>query len=576
MQINKMIIKTIVTISFILLASIFPVTFGIADNKIYKNNSKYDESASINELPFTYLNQKISNEKFIEKSKLLVSTVYGPKLSYEKSSTSYFNSDDKLYINIGFSVCETANKEFIIAGSTGEISLSSTYVNGDIIVVKTNQNGTELWMNTYGEGKVCDGWSVEQTVDSGYIIGGVSVDHSYLSSAMLVKIDEHGNKEWSKKYSILGVAAGTQAIQTSDGGYLITGNTVEMSNPLYASMFIMKVDENGNEVWSRNIQVNDINVGYSLFETTKNNYIVAGYTADFDITNPNLPFKNCDILISKIDSYGSTIWTKTVDLAGDDICSSINPTADSGMILTGSCNSFSSTDSPDLFILKLDESANSEMETILDDKIGKSIEKTDDHGFIIAAYTGGCSSGSCLTSSALIIKTDENGDVTWQKSFEGIEQAVCNMGCLTTDKGYILTGVTLSSDHENFGQIYLLKTDESGVKEWDNTYYMNMPDTQLSITIQNNHVVVENIGNIFAKDVMITLNIEGGLLDKIQRQANLTSDLLMEGENIDIAFPSVFGLGRVEIVSRSYAYNANLNRTEADAFVFLSFLKINE
>lgn len=560
MKINKMKIVSFFVIGLFLSGIVLPSIFALpslADNKTVKKCGRAIEK----------------NEQSL--SEFLITTTNLNNIIHSNHPIRNDTFKEKLYINTGLSVCETYDNEYVITGSTGQISLSSTNVNGDIILLRSDTNGSEIWMKTYCNGKVCDGWSVEQTTDAGFIIGGVSIDYSFGSFALLVKTDENGEVEWSKKFSVMDMALATQAIQTSDGGYLLTGNTAGMSNPLSSSLFLLKTDENGVMEWSETFLEKDINVGYSVYETADQDFIVAGYTADLNMNDPNLPIKNSDFLTLKIDQNGEEIWRNTIDIEKDDICNSVS-SCHSGIVLSGVCNALLLSDSPDLLLVKINENGQLQMNTIIENTIGKSVEETADHGFIIGAYEGGCSAGSCLPSTATIIKTDENGTLLWKKSYQGIEQAVCNEGCITSDGGYILSGATVSSDYEYFSQILLLKTDENGNKQWENTYCKCMPDTALSVEIDTGGVLVENIGNIFAKNVEIHLKIEGGLFNKIQSTANLTVDMIIEGDKATLEFPAVFGFGNVEIISTTYCSNAKFNREEADGFVFLSFLKIKE
>ena len=68
------------------------------------------------------------------------------------------------------------------------------------------------------------GKDVKQTTDGGYIICGNSND----SGIILIKTNENGIVEWSKSFGNSGnnvVSRGSSVQQTSDGGYIIIGQT---------------------------------------------------------------------------------------------------------------------------------------------------------------------------------------------------------------------------------------------------------------------------------------------------------------------------------------------------------------
>ena len=86
------------------------------------------------------------------------------------------------------------------------------------------------WEQTFGGETEGDaGLSVQQTSDGGYIITGHSFPN-FVSPFMdedihLIKTDENGNEEWSKIFGGEGIESGNSVQQTSDGGYIIVGKT---------------------------------------------------------------------------------------------------------------------------------------------------------------------------------------------------------------------------------------------------------------------------------------------------------------------------------------------------------------
>jgi hypothetical protein len=168
------------------------------------------------------------------------------------SNEHELDSDDTLYINSGFSVCETNTHDFVIAGSTGITDLSDYSASGKAMLIKTDSNGSKQWIKTYCDGEVCDGMSVDQTADSGFIISGTTIS-SYFPKASLIKTDEDGSQSWFETYNILDTSLATKAIETSDGGFLVTGDAASIMDPYSVYMFVLKTDQNGNVQWVETI-----------------------------------------------------------------------------------------------------------------------------------------------------------------------------------------------------------------------------------------------------------------------------------------------------------------------------------
>ena len=67
---------------------------------------------------------------------------------------------------------------------------------------------------------------------------------------------------------------------------------------------------------------------------------------------------------------------------------------------------------------------------------------------------------------ALLWKLDDNNYLKWQKTYGGGNEDVCYSLQQTRDKGFILTGYSKSKDWRNNQDLYLVKIDEQGQRQW--------------------------------------------------------------------------------------------------------------
>jgi hypothetical protein len=227
---------------------------------------------------------------------------------------------------------------------------------------------------------------IQETDDGGYIICGESdVDENNPSDfdVLLMKTDATGNVEWQQifRYGEFGELA-YAVRQTPDGGYILSGR-VETSNN-EADFLIIKTDENGNKEWDRTH-------GGDKWEQTQSKDILftddGGYL--FLAATRSYGAGNLDMWIIKTDSNGNMEWNKTFGGKKLDMTGGIDFTDDGGIIITG---------------------------------------------------TIGANNFNPPKSEGLVIKTDLNGNVEWQKEF-GLEkmdqlQSVYS----TSDGGYIVSG----------------------------------------------------------------------------------------------------------------------------------------
>jgi len=140
--------------------------------------------------------------------------------------------------------------------------------------------------------------------------------------------------------------------QTSDGGYIITGETLSFGAGSY-DVFVIKLDSSGNLSWAKTIGGTKEDDGYSIQQTSDGGYVITGETFSFGAGER-------DVFVIKLDSSGNLSWAKTIGGASSDSSFSIQQTSDGGYIITGYTNSFNSfgVGTPDVFVIKLDSSGN--------------------------------------------------------------------------------------------------------------------------------------------------------------------------------------------------------------------------
>jgi len=252
------------------------------------------------------------------------------------AQTSWWRTYGGTLTDQGWSVQQTSDGGYIIAGRTYSFGAG----NSDVYLTKTNTPGDTLWTRTYGGTSEDDGYSVQQTTDSGYIITGYTASFS-AGGVYLIRTNASGDTLWTRTYGYLGDGRGVQ--QTSDGGFIIAGAG-------YRDVYLIKTTASGDTLWTRTYGGTSEDVGTSVQQTLDGGYIVAGYTLTFGAGG-------YDAYLIKTDASGDTMWTRTYGGTGDDQGYSVQQTSDGGYIIAGRTYSFGAGNS-DVYLIKTDSLGN--------------------------------------------------------------------------------------------------------------------------------------------------------------------------------------------------------------------------
>jgi hypothetical protein len=220
----------------------------------------------------------------------------------------------------------------------------------DFWVIKLDVQGKEVWDKTYGGGGDDKATSLIQTTDGGYAVAGYTLSKGAGGEDFwVIKLDKQGNQVWDKTYGGGGDDWATSLIQTTDGGYAVTGYT-ESKGSGGKDFWVIKLDVQGKEVWDKTYGGGGDDWATSLIQTTDGGYAVTGYTESKGSGGK-------DFWVIKLDGQGKEVWDRTYGGGGDDLAWSLIQTTDGGYAVTGYTESKGSG-GKDLWVIKLDEQGN--------------------------------------------------------------------------------------------------------------------------------------------------------------------------------------------------------------------------
>ena len=390
--------------------------------------------------------------------------------------------------------------------------------------------------------------------------------------------------------------------QTADGGYIFTGSTI-VTPPGYTELLLAKTDGTGEESWHNNFPMSLINLyGTVVHQTTDGGYIIVGSVGGSWLW---------DLQVTKADANGDLVWQKSFGKSdGPDHGSDIIQTSDGGYIVLGGTTTYGQG-SADLWLIKLAADGTEQWNKTIGGETydePKSFTKAVDGGYVIVGVTDAVDGMGDLW----VVKTNDAGDVSWQKTFgdsdlmeEGIcvktvldgyiilgslydmnwteslwvlhlnaqgtliwDQQISTNGIVhgtsispTTDGGYFITG-SLYDNVSWVSDVYLLKLDYKGVTQWDKTLDISnglCDEANCGIQAQDGgYVVVGSTGDLnnWTGDTFI-LKIEaekGIVLDSVTGgfgvQAHVKNLGTTEATDVDVSITITGGI--LHLINVSY------------------------
>lgn len=323
----------------------------------------------------------------------------------------------------------------------------------DFWVIKVKEEITpppiSTWNQTYGGKSFERLTSVVKTGDGGYLLGGHSLsrhggdkrqDTQGRYDFWLVKTDATGAKLWDKRYGGNDDDFLNQIIPTADGGYLLAGSSKSgvsgdktTTSRGSQDFWIVKVDVSGNKLWDQTYGGSGFEDLIQVVQLSTGEYVLAG-VSDSDISGEKSQHRrgSRDFWLVKVSTTGVKLWDKRYGGSKAEELTSLLMTSDGGFVLGGSSLS------------------------------GKSGDKS-------SAGKGG--------KDYWIVRTDDQGNQLWDKSYGGNGEDQLTTLATTTDGALLLAGHSSSGMSGNkssatrgSSDYWVVKTDATGAKLWDKTY----------------------------------------------------------------------------------------------------------
>jgi len=357
-----------------------------------------------------------------------------------------------------------ANGGFAIIGSKNEYGVNGS----EGYIIRLDEDGTEIWSQTYGGPGDQFAYSGIETPDEGFVFVGEAQnpDTTDNRKAYFQRVFDNGNPWFDNFYEdvsrnpspdFIYTSKFSSLIQASNGKYVMLGT----SNGFFmfggggsSNLFLAQKTDRSYDFQGTIYSQSDFDEGREVIETAdRSSYLLLGST--------QLPSEvESDPYLIKVDTSGQLIWDKVLVNVTAVLPTSIIETEDRGFIVLGNKNSGSSNS--DIAVLKLDASGNLSWEKTFGRSANESASKviqTEEGDLVIVGTTASLGAGG---SDLYLLKLTKTGDFVWEKTFGGALDEWGSDVLQATDGGFLLIG----GKDERFlsigGDILFIKTDEQG------------------------------------------------------------------------------------------------------------------
>jgi len=335
---------------------------------------------------------------------------------------------------------------FVGFSESSDGDVSANHGGEDLWVAKTSASGTIQWSFLFGGTADEEGYDLVQTTDGGFMVAGwtdsydgdVTGHHGTSSSDIwLLKLTAAGALSWAKCYGGTSDDEAKAIVKTLDGNFYVSGSTYSNDGDVsgnhanyYADFWVIKIDASGTLLNQKCVGGTNYDEGINMALTSDNGCILCGRTGSGDGDAVGY-HGGSDMLIAKLDASFTVEWSKCYGGTETEECNAIVQLTDGSYTALG-------------------------------------YTSTHNNGDITGHH------GAQGADDFWLIHLTSTGALSWAKCLGGSGDDQANGLAATADGGYILTGLTNSTDGDVTGfhsamfepDVWIAKVNAGGTLQW--------------------------------------------------------------------------------------------------------------
>lgn len=340
-------------------------------------------------------------------------------------------------------LCESADGGYYLTGYT----FPPGSPDADLLVVHTDSDGALIWSATFG-GKGSDYGNSCAVVEDGVLVVGYTTSFGNGEKDLyILKLDREGNEVWSNTFGGKKEDVGMSISVSDDGSAYVCGFTQSQSKG-EEDVYLIRIDKNGNILWENRYGGTRIDLGTSVSVHPDGGCV-------FGASSLSYGGQNTDFWLVRVDSGGNELWAKAYGANpkpghGFDWCCDVQVTQDGGVVAAG----YSDTnDLMDAVVIKVDRLGNKEWLQVMGDRpfyqFGYAIRETSEGEYILAGVTKSMrktarKGETAYNNDIYLVRLSSTGDITWEEELGGSGSDWAVSLSIAADGTIVLAGHTIT------------------------------------------------------------------------------------------------------------------------------------
>jgi len=311
---------------------------------------------------------------------------------------------------------------------------------------------------------------------SGRTGGDLGGTYSGNFDAFVAKYDSSGALQWTKQLGTTGVEYGDSVSADGLGNVYISGYTTGDLEGVSAGerdAFVAKYDSSGTLEWTRQWGATGFDQGNGVSADGLGNVYISGFTDSNWVSNTNY---QRDVFVTKYDSSGALIWTRTLGTNRTDECYGVSADGLGNVYISGRTYGNmggASAGYIDTFLAKYDSSGTLQWTEQLgtpDVEYALGVSADGLGNVYISGWTDGDLDGANTgRRDAFLAMYDSTGTLQWTEQL-GTVFTDESFGVSADGMGYVYitgrTGGGLGGDNVGSYDPFVVKYDSSGTLQW--------------------------------------------------------------------------------------------------------------